>query len=102
MIRDEIRAACDHEIVAFEPTCQGRVKLTQVHYDAALGVTDAERHLDILAEARLGCCQKCGCLEATARIVVEPDGWYVVAQCRDNPSAVFLGNLVEPGPGRLP
>jgi hypothetical protein len=100
MIRDEMRDACDREIVAFEPTCQGRVKLTQAHLSDAKGETSAELRQDILAEARIGCCQKCGCLEATAWFEKRGDIEYVVAQCAEDPSAAFLGHRVEPDPGR--
>jgi hypothetical protein len=95
MMRDEMRAACAAETVAFERQCGGRVRLTPEHLEAAGGNRDT-----ILVEARIGCSQKCGCMEAAAQFESHDGVEYVVTRCRSNPSAAFLGHRVEPDPGR--
>ncbi len=93
-IREAMYLACATEIVDFVPVCRGRVVPTTKQL---AGDRD-----DLLVEARIGCCQKCGCLEATAWVEERHGITYVVARCTDDPSARFLGGRVEPDPGRMP
>lgn len=102
-MRAEIANACEEEKVAYETSCNGKVQLTQQHLDSAYGDDDATRRSDILDEARIGCCQKCGCLSATAEFRIEKnaagqDVEYVFARCNQSPSALALGHRVEPEP----
>lgn len=89
-IREDMRAACEHTVKAFERRCGGRVRLTKEHL--------AMDRNGMLAEARIGCCQKCGCLEATAEIVEEDGVHYVEARSSVSPSVIALGDRVEPEP----
>lgn len=103
MMRAEMVTACDDETIAYETSCSGKVALTQAHLDGAMGADDAAKRDDILAEARIGCCQKCGCMSATAEFRIEKNAAgqeieYVVAHCHQSPSALALGHRVEPEP----
>ena len=103
MMRAEMAAACDEERVAYEMSCNGKVRLTKAHFDSATGDDEAAKLEDILAEARIGCCQKCGCLSASAEFRLEKNAsgeqiWYVFARCNQSPSALALGHRVEPEP----
>src|SRR5437867_704988 len=103
MMRVEMANACEEEKVAYETSCNGRVRLTRAHFDTAVGDDDAAKREDILAEARIGCCQKCGCLSASAEFRKERNAegeeiWYVFARCNQNASALALGGRVEPEP----
>jgi hypothetical protein len=89
-MRSAMYAACATTVVAFEPVCGGRVKLTPEQL--------AGDHDDLIAEARIGCSQKCGCLEAIAWI----EGDEVVAQCRADPGELALGHRKAPEMGREP
>jgi hypothetical protein len=102
-MRAEMANACEEEKVAYETSCNGKVQLTQAHLDSAFGDDDTARRSDILDEARIGCCQKCGCLSATAEFRIEKnaagqDIEYVFARCTESPSALALGHRVEPEP----
>lgn len=88
-IRSDMFEECEERTVAFTRECGGVVRLTPEQLAGDLN--------DLLAEARIGCCQKCGCLEATARI----EGEYVVARCRVSPGVRALGDRIEPDPGRI-
>jgi len=99
-IRDEMAAACGEETVAFTRVCRGRVALTEAHLASARGADEAAKRLDILADARLGCAQKCGCLRSVAEFETVDGTEYVVARCRDNPNTMALGSRIEPDPGR--
>lgn len=90
-LRSEMAAACAAEIAAYTRQCGGRVALTPAHLEAAGGNRD-----NVLAEARIGCCQKCGCLSATAWFEIEGGVEYVVAQRNAGPSTLALGDRVEP------
>lgn len=103
MMRAEMVAACNDETIAYETSCSGRVRLTDAHFDSAAGADSAAKREDILAEARIGCCQKCGCLSATAEFRIEKSAAgqeieYVLARCNESPSALALGHRVEPEP----
>jgi hypothetical protein len=94
MIRSAMFAACSERVVAFSRECSGRVRLTD---EQLAGNRD-----DILVEARIGCCQKCGCLSAHAEFKVEDGVTYVVAKRMRGPHVLALGERVEPDPGKLP
>lgn len=91
-IRADMAAACATETTNFETKCGGRVRLTQEHLDAA-----ANLH-EVLAEARLGCSQGCGCQHARAWVHGGPDGIHVVIQCAPAPGEFELGHRDAPEP----
>lgn len=97
-IRADMAAACAAWTANFETRCGGRVRLTQAHIDAAAGEDMDEHTADILAEARLGCAQACGCQHATAWLTGALDGVYVVARCALAPGELELGHRDAPEP----
>lgn len=102
-IRVAMEAACEQRTVAYTRECSGRVRLTVEQLVAVQGDDfDGAKRDDILAEARIGCCQRCGCLNAAAWFEVVDDVVYVVARCRKRPGELALGDRVEPDPGKLP
>lgn len=101
-MRSDMRAACGPETVAFETVCTGTVLLRQEHWDTAAGDDKDERLDDILAEARIGCSQKCNCLNAAAWLADGPDGVHVVARCAKAPGELELGHRDVPEPDGRP
>ena len=87
---------CDGEPIGFERPCGGRVLLTPELLATAQGVDDKARLKYLLAEARIGCSQRCGCQCASAELeeVTEKGKavTYVVARCSQSPSALALGH----------
>lgn len=91
-IRADMAAACATETHGFETRCGGRVRLTVAHLREAANLGE------ILSEARLGCCQACGCQSATAWLADGSDGIYVAARCAPDPGERELGHRDAPEP----
>lgn len=95
-IRADMAAACQHVTIGFDTICTGRVRLKLEHLDAAASLAD------LLSEARIGCCQKCGCLLAFAEFADGPDGIYVAARGGRGPGELELGHRDAPEPDGAP
>lgn len=82
------------ERINYTDVCIGRVPLTQELLDSVAGDTDGQRIDNLLDEARVGCCQKCGCQSAVAALVQVDGVWCVVAQCAMDPGERELGHRI--------
>ena len=98
MMRDEMAKACKNVKVGTQTMCVGRVPLTEQHLADAEGETVIAKHNDVLAEARIGCSQKCDCQSALAEFEVDPSsptGKVVVARCSQSPASLALGQTLN-------
>lgn len=101
---DAMRKAMEEACTVLEPfldlrpDCIGKVRVTQELLDNAKGNNETERRRDLLAEARIGCCQKCGCLSAVSEFLTEQEDGksveYVTARCANEPSDSSLGRRI--------
>lgn len=87
-----MRAACATETVGYAKVCRGRVELTQEHMISVLCLSN------LLDEARVGCCQACGCLSAKAWFETVGGVEYIIAQCAMDPGELELGHRDVPEP----
>ncbi len=105
-MRSEMATKCKDEMIGNETLCSGRLKVTAAHLAEAQGENEIAKHMDILAEARIGCSQACGCQHASAVFKTEKedgkDVMYVVARCNQSPSALALGHVIKAADVRVP
>ncbi|MGH9885055.1 MAG: hypothetical protein ACREBE_05985 [bacterium] len=92
--------ACEEKTIGLESLCSGRVRLTPQLRTPPPGIDKNTWMKCLLAEARIGCSQKCSCQCASAQLeqVIENGETvdYVVARCSQSPSSLALGHRLKP------